>query len=181
MRYQYLLNFCLLAFIAVLGSCALATFDRVPGERLSAVPAEWQGTYEYKVKEKDLDLQDSIKFVIHDTWWEIKQADGDQRYYMGDSVALSRYRDVYFISVKNSTRKYWYIYVLKAGKDKQLKIWPVLTHHNGKNLIQKYFEPIPDLSDSSAAHYKMNEEQLLRFFKKELKRKRTLVIKKNNP
>jgi hypothetical protein len=82
----------------------LATFDRTPGERLAEVPAEFQGVYkQIPSTEYKADLEDSTRLILGSNWWEVQRIDSTERYYMGDSIVLSKMENYYFISVKITT------------------------------------------------------------------------------
>jgi len=71
------LNLILVLFCsALLSSCMLAQFDRVPGERLAQIPEPMRGTYR-QVASTDYkaDLEDSTRVILGDVWWALQRTD----------------------------------------------------------------------------------------------------------
>ncbi len=165
--------FLFLAFL--LSACSLAKFDRFPGVKLNEIPTEFQGYYKQVVPEKLLDREDSTGLRIGPTWWEMVKPEGTTRTNMGDSVILSQYKGRYFVSVTNSYVKYWYVFVAEPDGKGAITTRPIVA--NGRKLpLRKFMERLP-VNDSDIV-YKMNEEQLLKYYVKVIRKRQGIEIKK---
>ena len=160
---------------SLLSACSLAKFDRFPGIKLNEIPTEFQGYYKQVVPEKLLDREDSTGLRIGPTWWEMVKPEGTTRTHMGDSVILSQYKGRYFVSVTNSYVKYWYVFVAEPDGKGVITTRPIVA--NGRKLpLRKYMERLP-VNDSDIV-YKMNEEQLLKYYVKVIRKRQGIEIKK---
>lgn len=164
------LNLILLSLCtALLSSCMMAQFDRVPGERLSQIPEQWRGTYkqigstEYKT-----DSEDSTRVILGDNWWELHRTDTTERYYMGDSIALSTLQHLYFISVRSPSRKFWYVLVAEISADGKVQVRPIVPQV-GCYKLRKKMKRVHDTGTDVV--YSMNETELLRYYRKAIRKK----------
>lgn len=163
--------------IILLSACSLATFDRYPGTRLNEIPKQYQGYYKQVVPEKLLDSEDSTGLRIGPTWWEMVKPESTQRTWMGDSIILSQYKDHYFISVKNYNRKYWYIFVAQPdSKNNSITTRPIVARGR-KFPLRKHMQQIHE-ADSNETVYRMNEEQLLKYYHRVIQKHPGIQIKK---
>jgi hypothetical protein len=164
-----------LFLVTLLSACSLAKFDRFPGVRSNEIPDKFQGYYKQIVSEKLLDKEDSTGLRIGNIWWEIVKPSGTTRTYMGDSVILSQYKGQYFISVTNSYVKYWYVFVAEPDENGAITSRPIVA--NGRKFpLRKYLERLH--VNDSAIIYKMNEEQLLKYYVKVVRKHPGIKIKK---
>jgi len=164
-----------LLFVCLLSACSLAKFDRFPGVKLNEIPGEFQGYYKQVVPEKLIDREDSTGLRIGPTWWEMVKPEGTTRTGMGDSVILSQYKGRYFISVTNSYVKYWYVFVAEPDGKGAITARPIVA--SGRKLpLRKYLERLP-VNDSDIV-YRMNEEQLLKYYVKVIRKHPGIEIKK---
>lgn len=171
------LNLILVLFCsALLSSCMLAQFDRVPGERLSQIPEPLRGTYkqvgstEYKA-----DLEDSTRVILGDTWWELHRTDTTELYYMGDSIALSTLQQMYFISVRNPEHKFWYVLVAEVSADGKVQVRPIVPQV-GCLKLRKKMKRLNDTGNDVV--YTMNETELLRYYRKAIRKKPAIELVK---
>lgn len=168
MSSKALLFFTLLC-TGLFSSCMLATFDRTPGERLAEVPAEFQGVYkQIPSAEYKADLEDSTRLVLGNTWWEVKRIDSTERYYMGDSIVLSKLDNYYFISIKNYNRKYWHVFIAEKSAPDKIVLRPLLPQV-GCYKIKKRLTVLTNTGEDVV--YQMNEAALIRYYRKAIRKK----------
>lgn len=168
MSSKALLFFTLLC-TGLLSSCMLATFDRTPGERLAEVPAEFRGVYkQIRSAKYKADMEDSTRLVLGNNWWELKRIDSTERYYMGDSIVLSKTDNYYFISVKNYNRKYWYVFIAEISAPDKIVLRPVLPKV-GCYKIKRRLTVLKNTGEDVV--YKMDEAALIRYYRKAIRKK----------
>lgn len=163
------LLFVVFAFVA--SSCNMAHFNRFPGTKLDQVPTQYLGFYEDPTG-KDT----STILVLPNSWVEFGTK--PKTHPIGDSMVISEYKKNHFISFRNESNPYWEVYLAKQNK-KMLYLYPALYSPTGEKKLQHLAKHIsPKMDADSTYWFEMNEEELLKYFKKNINKDDALKFKK---
>jgi hypothetical protein len=147
----------------------LAQFDRVPGERLTQIPESLRGTYKQVAStEYKADMEDSTRVILGDVWWGLQRTDTTERFHMGDSIVLSIVDNIYFISVRSPERKFWYVLAAELREGGKVQVRPIVPQV-GCHKIRKKMNRVNGTGDDVV--YTMNETELLRYYRKAIRKK----------
>ena len=183
MKYKIIF---LLFTIISLASCDPIFFDRRPGQLLSSIPDKFVGeydVYDHKLKNgKDtVEHNDSI-YTISKTWVNFHDR-GTPLLNLNDTFTVSEYKGYYFISLRRAPG-YWMCSILQETNNGFIGCALLLNSeslHATKdkdaiNELKKYFPHahlirIKDSDGSEEFFYtKMNEDQVIAYFKDEIKK-----------
>ena len=163
-----------------LSSCGMIYFDRIPGKPIDEFPENFRGDFlcfEVSKKGKQDNIDSSGKFSIKAKSW-IQNNGAIKEVSLSDEVKISSHGDFYFLSIQaeHSEQKYWNTYILEK-KEQGFVVYPVVAPNGSgrkqMRILKKNFSEVKLLDKGQKKDdfwVKMNEEQLVNYFQKKLKK-----------
>ena len=169
-RIKNSISLILLVFLA---SCEFPYFDRIPGKQLKEIPKELTGNYrsvEVSFSDGNWQIGDTIGYNIKvNSWMELNKDSLET--FLSDSVVVSRYKSFYFLS--NKENEGWNCFVIEKIKTGFI-LCPVSVNEDTViDVLSNHFSEVQKLKNTEEDDYylvKMNEEELITFYKDYLKK-----------
>ncbi len=164
----------------VLSSCQSIKFDRYPGEVMNEFPEDLRGKYTHIMKNNN--TYDTVSVYISKDAYTIYNNTETAIDFLDSTHVFSAYQNNYFLFVKEDA--YWSGYSVKKNKAgiTVLNISVPSKGDNKKKLknLSKYFENVFLVKTTSVVGgvectAKMNEENLLRYIKRNKRNKMNLI------
>lgn len=163
-------------------SCSVALFDKAPGIDIKEFPTVLQGEYYLKVPtglfRKRTD-KDSLFVTINAASYTIKDSLEVERKLLDKDNKITLVKGTYYVMAQHDDEypaywKYSFMVPTKNG----VRVYPVLAG-KGHEVINRYFKKelltVKGTNDSIFT-YKTNDEQLVKYFEKVLKKGEALEV-----
>ena len=166
-------NSVLFILLVLLTSCEFPYFDRIPGKQIKEIPKGLTGNYrsvEVSFSDGKWQLGDTAMYKITvNSWMELNKDTIET--FLSDSVVVSRYKSFYFLSLKEDEG--WNCFVMEKNKT-GFTFCPVsVSEDSVMKVLSNHFSEVQKLKSRDDDDYylvKMNEEELLKFYKEYLKK-----------
>lgn len=159
---------------AILASCESIQFDKYPGSKLDSVPDMFRGEYQltFKGTKKTESMEDSTTvFISKNSFTQIGKKETTIKF-LSDSVVISTDNGNYFVSEREGSS--WKCTQLIPGDGLiQVRDFYVKAENNEQagKVLKKYFSNVKPVETSQGKSFivKMNEKELMKYAKKQLK------------
>lgn len=170
--------FSLLVLAVAATACNFARFDRVPGTAIEQIPEELQGTY-YAKESKKFKRPDTVYLVLKDKSFIYQEGSNKKEYPVNGEFITTAYSKYFFLSSRDTDIKNsYFVYVVEKNK-KGLELRPVVTGFRKNEDLLSNFMTFNEVmgSDSVAIRtYAMDEEKLVQYYEKHLRREDGLEL-----
>jgi hypothetical protein len=163
-------------------SCSVALFDKAPGVDIKEFPSTLQGEYYLKVPQglfKKKTDKDTLFLMINANSYAIKDSLEVEHKTLDKDNKIVLVKGIYYVLAQRDEEypaywKYSFLVPTKRGA----KIHPVITG-NGNTTLHKYFKrellKVKDNTDSTFV-YKTNDDQLVKYYERVLKKDEALEV-----
>ncbi|MBN4051183.1 hypothetical protein JYU16_00050 [bacterium AH-315-M05] len=167
-------NMILLILLVFLVSCEFPYFDRIPGKQIKEIPKELTGNYrsvEVSFSDGKWQLGDTVMYkIMVNSWMELNKDSIET--FLSDSVVVSRHKSFYFLSLREDEG--WNCFVIEKNKTGFIFCPVSVPEDSIMEVLSDHFSEVQKLKSREGEddYYlvKMNEEELLKFYKKYLKK-----------
>lgn len=171
----------LICISLLFASCSVALFDKAPGIDIKEFPATLQGEYYLKVPtglfKKKTD-KDTLFLTIAASSYTIKDSLEVERKALDKDNKITLVKGTYYVLAQRDEEypTYWKYSFLVPTK-KGAKVYPVIAG-NGTPVLNSYFkrEQIAVKDKDTTFVYKTNDDQLVKYYEKVLKKDEALEV-----
>jgi len=140
-------NFLLFFLVtSVLTSCKIAVFDRYPGKSLDSYPREMQGTFLSDYTFESDSLLSKVEIKGRNAVLTNVNKDRDMDMSLSDSVVISKYKKLHFISMRSYDQEEgygWNVFPIKLEKE-NFSIYHFFTNDTAAKTLLRTMKPVQE-------------------------------------